>query len=215
MKYLIYIALFVVSACSNADMSGSSSSKKDSKSNKDSASATNDNENNGKATEPEVVTGAYLACFPDPDITGKGSSEDAVGCAVRDSSNQKISVLNAEGLESVSYQVKSSSGAAIPVRQQNAATTSPYTHILFIPEFQMASSQIVAQLKGKNGNIQLLKPFVNTCGSNSYNSWLSSFPAINFFANLINPPKCSQQATQTPGPSLMCLFLQTHGKTCQ
>ena len=83
-----------ISSCSGRGFNGSGADKKNDKKHHDSANGSGDNKGttDGKATEPEVVTGAYLACVDTTEGVDLAQGKAIVGCDMMDESKNKMDV---------------------------------------------------------------------------------------------------------------------------
>lgn len=137
--------LLLATACSETNgLSGGSDEKKEAKKSKP-----QDTNTSPDATQPQVVTGAYLSCVQDsiPDIR---AGENGYGCGIYDTQTQaKIDLTN----RVFKLSIVDNSGQPMGSRTTDVLqTTSPYQRY-FYAIGESSSSRITGVLTGSKGEI--------------------------------------------------------------
>lgn len=208
--YANILLLLVTMSCSgNNNLSGNSDQKKDAKKDKPQDSNTSTSED---ASQPQVVTGAYLACVQDTAPDTK-AGETAYGCGIYDNQTQnKIDLTN----RTFKLSVSDPSGQIVSSRTIDAGAASSYQQYLYSMG-DSSSNKINGRLLAANGQVLFnsdIRPVRITSISDGLNLKSNYTPAeINGWcalATILPDDQLSMQMTLTKGVACGAQYLCRH-----
>jgi hypothetical protein len=142
------VGLLFLTSCAGGDLTGAGGEKKEAKQRKTTAETSNENSSqeqqaSQEASQPQVVTGAYLACVQTDNANAK-SGEAAYGCGVYDEKTDTKMKLSSN----LNLKAKSSSGSEIATRTVPESENSPFHAQVFVPAASASDMVITGDMGG-------------------------------------------------------------------